>query len=89
MSAIHAYEARKAFAVCISGGEARVNLAEAALHIASEDDAIGRRNGQAGGGGGGLHLKDHRPTLCWQECGLVDVMGVSGRCSAGLVIWLS
>jgi len=40
MSAIYAYEARRAFAQCIAGGEARVNLAEAALHIAAEDDAL-------------------------------------------------
>lgn len=41
MSAQHAYEARRAFALCVARGEAGVNLAEAALHIAAEDDALG------------------------------------------------
>ena len=38
---IHAYEARQAFARCVARGEAGVNLAETALHISSEDDALG------------------------------------------------
>uniref|UniRef100_A0A061QMV1 Protein SirB1 N-terminal domain-containing protein n=2 Tax=Tetraselmis sp. GSL018 TaxID=582737 RepID=A0A061QMV1_9CHLO len=40
MSLKHTYEARRAFAECIRLGEARTNLAEAALHVAAEDDAI-------------------------------------------------
>eukprot|EP00873_Tetraselmis_striata_P010348 jgi/Tetstr1/430612/TSEL_020409.t1 len=40
MSAQHTFESRRRFAECVQRGEAGVNLAEAALHIAAEDDAI-------------------------------------------------
>jgi hypothetical protein len=42
MSVVHAHEARQAFLQEISKGEALINLAEAALLVASEDDALGR-----------------------------------------------
>lgn len=38
---MHAYEARRAFLECISKGEASIDLAAAALHLAAEDDALG------------------------------------------------
>jgi hypothetical protein len=40
MSAAHSREARKAFLAAISQGEGAMNLAEAALQIAAEDDAL-------------------------------------------------
>jgi len=40
MSVQHTHESRQRFARCIRRGEAGVNLAEAALQIAAEDDAI-------------------------------------------------
>jgi len=40
MSAQHTFESRRRFAECVQRGEAGVNLAEAVLHIAAEDDAI-------------------------------------------------
>ena len=41
MSELHAREARAAFLHCISQGEGAMDLAEAALQVASEDDALG------------------------------------------------
>ena len=41
MSAIHAYRARKTFISSILQGEAAANLAQAAMAVAAEDDAIG------------------------------------------------
>ena len=41
MSAIHAYRARKTFISSILHGEAAANLAQAAMAVAAEDDAIG------------------------------------------------
>lgn len=41
LAAVHAFHARKAFVDCISDGEANIDLAEAALAIAAEDDALG------------------------------------------------
>ena len=40
LSDLHAYDARKQFAAAVQKGEAGINLAEAALHISAEDDAI-------------------------------------------------
>ena len=40
MSEQHAYEARQSLLRNVSRGEARMNLADAALQIAAEDDAI-------------------------------------------------
>lgn len=40
LSEQHAYEARQAFLTAVSCSEARMNLAEAALQISAEDDAI-------------------------------------------------
>lgn len=40
MSEQHAHEARQALLQNVARGEARMNLADAALHIAAEDDAI-------------------------------------------------
>lgn len=45
LSAQHAYLARQAFSRCVAKGETGVNLAEAALHISSEDDALGKALG--------------------------------------------
>jgi hypothetical protein len=42
-SAQHAFQARQAFLRSIEAGEAAINLAEASLHIAAEDDALGKR----------------------------------------------
>ena len=39
-SAVHAWEARQAFLRSIAAGEAAVDLAAAALHVAAEDDAL-------------------------------------------------
>ena len=39
-SEVHAFEARRAFSNNIAQGEAALNVAEAALQIAAEDDAI-------------------------------------------------
>lgn len=39
-SDLHAFEARQAFVKNIASGEAGINLAEAALAIAAEDDAL-------------------------------------------------
>lgn len=41
MSDVHAWEARVAFARNIARGEPGMNLAEAALQVAAEDDALG------------------------------------------------
>lgn len=41
MSSLHAYTARWRFAHNIAQGEAGMRLAEAALLVAAEDDAIG------------------------------------------------
>lgn len=40
-SALHIHQARTSFARCIMGGEPSMRLAEAALHISAEDDAVG------------------------------------------------
>lgn len=40
LSEVHAFEARRAFSNNIAQGEAALNVAEAALQIAAEDDAI-------------------------------------------------
>lgn len=40
LSEQHAYEARQAFLAAVSYSEARMDLAEAALQISAEDDAI-------------------------------------------------
>ncbi len=40
MSEIHAYEARQGFLDIIEKGEAGISLADAALQVAAEDDAI-------------------------------------------------
>lgn len=40
MAAVHAYEARKRFVDCIRHGAANVDLAEAALAVCAEDDAL-------------------------------------------------
>ena len=40
MSEVHAYEARQAFLDVIEKGEAGICLADAALQVAAEDDAI-------------------------------------------------
>ena len=40
MSEIHAYEARQGFLDVIAKGEAGIRLADAALQVAAEDDAI-------------------------------------------------
>ena len=40
MSEIHAYEARQGFLDVIEKGEAGIRLADAALQVAAEDDAI-------------------------------------------------
>ena len=45
-SSVHAYEARQAFLACIAEGEAAVDLAAAALHVAAEDDALGASQGR-------------------------------------------
>lgn len=40
-SEVHAWEARRAFASAIAGGEAAARVGEAALWVSAEDDAIG------------------------------------------------
>lgn len=50
----HAYQARQAFLRSIQAGEAAVNLAAAALHIAEEDDALGEVGCGVAGAGIGL-----------------------------------
>ena len=51
-SEVFQWEARQAFASCIAGGEPRMRLSEAALHISAEDDAVGGWVGARRGGGG-------------------------------------
>eukprot|EP00891_Asterochloris_glomerata_P007799 jgi/Astpho2/7799/Aster-06090 len=40
LSAQHAFKSRRAFLRCLAQGEGSINLAEAALHVAAEDDAL-------------------------------------------------
>ena len=40
MSEVHAWRARRAFAENVARGESGINLAEAALQVAAEDDAL-------------------------------------------------
>jgi hypothetical protein len=40
MSDVHAWRARRAFAQNVARGESGINLAEAALQVAAEDDAL-------------------------------------------------